>query len=322
MIQCQITFKKAFQEKHVPLKKQHALTKALGCSLEEISVIEQQEGNRVTFTMPSVAFDRLCALGHSHDPVLEELGVVRGKEMLKEPYNIGRIRFMLSKMFRDEELQTFCRKHFPAVFQERKPESKHSALLDALLEHASHTSKIPHILVLANQHNPELFQKYENSLYNHPRMFPSPKKTRPSSVSSNFRPVFFNLPLKDALSAFFSGTGIIAGLMFLLQKVIVFVTDAFLNYLFMGAILLLGMLVGETVLKATNSKRGQFLALLSVGCYWLGSILGNALAYFSDSGFELSMPAFANVMITGVAMTLSQWLPVFVGTILAYRTAR
>ena len=322
-IRCLLRFRENAKEGGIP-KEQHdetlrTMAEALSCASDDIRVIEtQEEGRLLTLEMAGALFERLLKLDEADEQGLRKLGVLLVKEILDEPYDLSRVRRMLGKIFSDEELRSFCEQYFPDVSSKLSSSMKKTQIIDALMDFARQTSRVPHILVLAEQRHAELFKKHE-PYYLPVRIFPKAKKQQVSQTSS-FKAPFFNLTLVEFFRASLLGSGLAAGLTFLLQRVMMSASDAFLNYLLMGGIALIGMFTGEAVLKLANHKRGKFLAIVSVGSYLVGSVLGNSLLIFSLIGFQFSPGVLINVLVGGVASLIS--LAVLIGIFLAYKYTR
>ncbi|MCP4399555.1 MAG: hypothetical protein GY801_19920 [bacterium] len=324
-IQCRLRFRETADTSGISAE-QHAetqgvLAEALHCRLDDIHIIDvQEDGRLLMLDMPATLFEKFLKLGESDEQWLQKLGILLVKEILEEPYDISRIRLLLSKMFPEEELRSFCRQYFPDVSLKLSTDMKKAQMIEALLDFARQTSRIPHILVLAEQRNAESFKKYE-PYYLPPRIFPSSKK-KSAPRTSSFSPPFFNLTLQEFLRASILGSGLTAGLTFLLRRTMMVANDVFLMYLLMGGIALIGMLTGETVLKLVNYKRGRFPAIVGVGSYLFGSFLGNGLLAFTMMGFQLSLDSLVSVFAIGLTGTISSGLALLIGMFLAYKYTR
>ena len=324
-IQCRLRFREASDESGISAEH-HAgalgnIAKALHCDSGDIRLIDvQEEGRSLTFEMPEALFEKFLKLGESDEQLFREQRILLVKEILDDPYDVSRIRQMLSKMFSEEKLRSFCGQYFPDLSSQLSAGMEKAQMIDAVLDFARQTSRMSHILVLAGQRDSELFKKYEP--YHLPaRIFPKSKKSHVQRTAS-FGPPFFNLTLFEFFRAFLLGCGLATGLTFLLRRAMMAASDAFFMWLLMGGIALIGMFTGEAVLKLANHKRGRLLSLVGIGSYLFGSFFGNSLLMFSMTGFHLSGSMLVRVFAYGLSSMISSGLALLIGIFLAYKYTR
>lgn len=336
---CQITFRIPDEASEAGFEIQpstiQALAEVLRCSSEHIQIIDESAKSDIfTFEMPTNTFERLLTLGQTLDPIIEKLGIEQVKEVIDEHHDLKNIRTMLAKMFTDEEFRQFCQKHFPAMLETVSPDTKKADLIENLLAHARQTSRIPHILVFAGKHDEKVYKRYE-PYYNVPRSFSysHEKMKQRHPPRSPLRPYQSDLTPKEFVQATAMGIGVATAVTFFVQRVTMIPADPEVMEvlaLVWGFIGLLGILVGEVVAKGAHFKRGKLLAIISVGCYWMGMSLGHSLVYlslFSGGFFHISLiiqSLFIGFLtaIGGLFSLSARMLVLIIGTYFAYRYAR
>ncbi len=320
-LRCLLRMRASAQEGGVSLQQQHAalqaLSEKLDCASDAFRILDTQDnGQVVTLEMTESLFADLLRLSEADEQDLQRLGVVLIRELLDQPCDLGRIRRMLAALYSDEELRDFCRQYFPELSSERgKAET-----IEAVVDLAARTSRLPHILAAAEGRNAKLCKQY-GPYYLPTRIFPS-GRTTPRLRPASFRQPFFTLTFSRALSAFLAGSGLAAGLTFLLQRVMLSVSDPFFRWLLLGGIALIGLLTGEAVLNCAGHKRGRFLALIAVSSYLVGSVLGNLLLILSMMRFHCSIELCSAALIAALWRVIGSGLASMIGLCLAFRLTR
>ena len=320
-LSCQITFKKPVDfsdwSDDVQSSAIRALAAVLECQAEALCCedipddVRQSAGPvKLTVEMPENAFERLLDLGRLEDPAIAGLGIAQVKEILRNPHNIGNIRRMLERMLTPAQLREFCQRHFPAITERLSAATQKSDMLDILLNYARQNSRMPHILVFAKQQNAKVYERCEPYYYP-PRIYPTPQQhaVRRRAAATPLRQPLFNLTIGEGLKALTAGTAVAAALTFLVQRVLMMpIQDqhaAEVLQLLWGTTALFGIAVAQAVLWAANRNRGPLAAGISVSAYWLGMVLGNALAYLSAAGVGFSPELILPVLLLGVQATVS-----------------
>ena len=335
--QCQVKFANSLDMTADGAEWQAALieglSKILACTPEEIQVVSiQPEQKLLTLNIPSEAFERLIEPNPAIAQGVKELGIVQVKEVLNENYHCENIRRMLSKMFTAAELYTFCQKHFSTMLDETPSGIKKSALIDKLLNYTRQTSRLAHLLVFANQHNAECYEKYA-PYHETPRMYPPQQRSgavqRPAFPQRTTH--FFNLTPIEFLRAASMGIGVSTALTFLLQRVLMTPVEggAEILWLLQGTIALLGIVVGKVVSHGASAKHGELLGIVSVSCYWIGLILGNSLVYLTMSGLYVTLNMVSQYLLLGFMAAIAPLfslntgiIVLILGTYFAWKYAR
>jgi hypothetical protein len=338
-LQCQIFFNISTEASEEADDQRRAILETLArlvnCSLESIKIVGTQDPpNVLTLALPEYAFERLLTAGQSGDAVFEELGIAQIKEVVSQPHNFANIRRMLDKMFTPDEFRQFCQKHFPAVDEQIAAEVKKLAMIDALLDYARKTKRIPHILVFAQKHNAAVYKRGEPYFYV-PRTFSYQyqKAARRRAPRPTLGPAFFNLQKGEFVKSAAAGIGVAAVLMFLLQRVLMMPIEdqnaAQVLQLLWGTTAFIAIVVARVASWGANHKHGKLLAIISVASYWLGMMLGNALAYLSSMGIGFQPGLAGSALVFGFYMTISPLfsfgaplIVLIIGTYFAYRYAR
>lgn len=342
---CQMTFKKPLDFSEWSDTVQSAAIRALSalmaCPPELVRCkaipedVRQSAGPvKLTVEMPEKAFERLLDLGDTNEPILNEAGIAQFKEIVRNPHNLDNIRRMLAKMFTLPQLQAFCQKHFPAISAQVAAAVQKSEMIDLLLAHAQENARIPHILVFAKQQHAKIYARFE-PYYHAPRIYPTPQQHagRRRVAPTPLRQPLFNLTFSQAIKAFGAATGVASALVFLLQRVMLIpIADqnvAEVRELLWGTTALFAIVIARAALWGANRQRGVLLASISVASYWLGMIIGNALAYLSIGGvgfqLEFALTALLYGAITAISPLFSFGAPlivVIIGTYWAYHYSR
>lgn len=344
-LRCQISLKKPRDlsewSEEIQTAAIRAIAAVIGYPPEAVSmfdIVEEAEGTegpvKVTIEMPEYAFERLLTLGAAEDPALAGLGITHARERVSNPHNIENIRRMLNKMFTLGEFREFCQRHFSIICDQFDANANKTEMIETLLDYVCQNSRIPHILVFAQKHNPKTYGRYE-PYHVLPRMYPIPRQQTAKRRASQrlLGQPLLNLSFGEGLKALTAGTGVAAALMFLLQRVLLIPVEdqnvAEVLRLVWGTTALFAIAVARAALWGANRNRGKLLAAISVASYWVGMMLGNTLAFLSNIGEGFTTDLVLSSVVYGIAMTISPLfsfsasvIVLIIGTYWAYHHAR